>query len=86
MAQPVRRVRRSDGVIFVQIKWREGGRGSAWQSVTFARGTTAQNEARAMAFVVEVKRRATAGRRAGRPTRATNSPGRRRLPRRPRRS
>ena len=55
MAQPVRRVRKSDGITTVQVKWRQGGRGSAWQSETFAAGTTAQNEARAQAFRVDVE-------------------------------
>jgi hypothetical protein len=55
VAQPVRRVRKSDGITTVQVKWRQGGRGSAWQSETFASGTTAQNEARAMAFRVDVE-------------------------------
>src|SRR5918993_434438 len=55
VAQPVRRVRKSDGITTVQVKWRQGGRGSPWQSETFAAGTSAQNEARAMAFRVDVE-------------------------------
>jgi hypothetical protein len=55
MAQLVRRARRSDGITTVQVKWRLAGRRSAWQSETFAAGTSAQHEARAAAFQADVE-------------------------------
>lgn len=56
MANLERRTRKSDGVMSVSVRWKDGGtRAGVWQTENFAAGASAQNETRAAAFKLDVE-------------------------------